>query len=197
MQERINILISSSFQEGDEVAKELAFRLKSQDVKIIKSISNYSDFSRDLNKSVIDLIYLYDKIDFAVFIIKKSDCSFQNFSNCNVFFELGYFLGKLGTSGVLILLIGSDIIKSPISLNNVHQIRIPTYLNSQDVIVEEANFIKNAIENIKLNKNIKLKMSDQPVFPTCYIIYSKHDDIKFVTKLSNDLNKMGIRCSLL
>lgn len=182
------VFISSS-SEGLDVAHALRAHLQN-DASVKLWHEGAFSFSRPILES---LDAEASKTDFAIFILTLGDLTAARGGGrlpANYLIELGYFMGRIGSSRTFILIPDSPQ-HFPTDLQGVLYL---TYSSGPEVdlitaLGPTALLIRNAIRELQAREE---RPSE---FYSCFISYSSSDKV-FAEKLYDDLQQVGIRCWL-
>jgi predicted nucleotide-binding protein len=108
----------------------------------------------------------------------------------NIIFELGFFIGSLGSERVLIVDIAAGLsLKLPTALSGLTVLRA-----DPDKLDRPRELAKQIAAEVKRRiRHIEPTQPDKSASYSCFISYS-HEDKELATKLYDDLNDIGAQC---
>ena len=154
----------------------------------------------NLGISVVEsLMKEAENTDLAVFIFGSDDLLINNIGvnqslRQNLIFELGLFIGKIGSSRVILAI--PENIKFHIPSDLMGLPHFITGIESNIKNKELSDFIKNSLTQIVRTEDINKSFKDKNIqYYSCFISYSIKDK-EFVDLLFKDLTEIGVSCWL-
>ena len=185
-----SIFIASSI-EGVEVAKALGKQLE-QDA----FVTVWTEGAFLPGKAILEtLTEAADQSDFAVLILSPDDISESRSASMslrnNLFFELGFLIGRLGRSRTFLVTEESPNLKIPSDISGISIAHLKARFtqNTFASLSPVAELIRKAVADLGLRSERSIE------FYSCFISYASQDK-DFAYKLHDDLQKVGVRCWL-
>lgn len=193
---RLPAVFIASTTETLDFAKSLGYAISNNaDVTIwTEGILNSSISATE------SLTKIAERTDLAIFLLGPDDLSNNHseryqYSWQNIIFEIGLFLGKLGSSRVILAIAKNTRFKIPTDLGGLmyHEIKGLGTINAE---IELSLVVKKALNQLDKIDGLSKKNIDKNMqFYSCFISYSAKDSA-FVNLLYKDLTEIGVPCWL-
>jgi hypothetical protein len=185
-----SIFIASSVESLD-VANALSYQLRPDAFVTVWTEGVFSP-----GKAILEtLTDVANQSDFAIIILSPDDLTEPHNSSKktkdNLFFELGFLIGRLGRSRTFLITEKSPNLGLPtdISTIDIAHFETPFTQNISNSINSITQLIKKAIADLGPRNDRSID------YYSCFISYASQDK-EFALKLHDDLQKVGVKCWL-